>query len=126
MNDDEMRNLADGWIAHAHEFRENKENDKNWWAYMKMSELESTDPECYWRMILLILSLNQDNVIVENLSAGPLENLLAKHGNQFIDRIETEARRNPRFTFLLGGVWQNATSDDIWARVEAARGHKRW
>jgi hypothetical protein len=56
------------------------------------------------------------------LAAGPLEDLLAYHGSEFIDRVETEARRNPRFRDLLGGVWRNTITDDIWARVEKIRG----
>jgi hypothetical protein len=55
------------------------------------------------------------------LAAGPLEDLLADHGAAIIVRVEEEARRNPRFNLLLGGVWRNSMTHDIWQRVEAAR-----
>jgi hypothetical protein len=38
-----------------------------------------------------------------------------------IDRVEELARKNPRFNYLLGGVWKNMMTDDIWFRVEKAR-----
>ena len=56
-----------------------------------------------------------------NLAAGPLEDLLSDHGEEVIDRIETEARKNPDFNLLLGGVWQGGMSEQIWERVQRAR-----
>jgi hypothetical protein len=58
---------------------------------------------------------------LQHLAAGPLDDLLAAHGSALIERIETEARRNPAFNLLLGGVWQNTMSPDVWGRIQAAR-----
>lgn len=55
------------------------------------------------------------------LAAGPLEDLLGAHGAVLIERVEVEARRNPAFNLLLGGVWQNEISKEVWARIQAAR-----
>jgi len=63
---------------------------------------------------------------MENLSAGPLEDLLAMHGPAIIDRVEAEAARDPTFAKLLGGVWQNRMTDEVWARVQAARDRRGW
>ncbi|WP_310446095.1 DUF6869 domain-containing protein [Thiobacillus sp.] len=57
----------------------------------------------------------------QNLAAGPLEDLLSDHGRDLIEQVETEARRNPNFNLLLGGVWQGGMSEEIWARIQAAR-----
>jgi hypothetical protein len=57
----------------------------------------------------------------QNLAARPLEDLLSDHGPEMIERVEAEARRNPAFNLLLGGVWRGDISEDIWSRVEAAR-----
>ena len=79
------------------------------------------EPEVAWPTILQILEreLTKDQMAV--LAAGPLEDLLAFHGPEFIDRVESEAARNPRFNHLLGGVWQNNILDEIWERVQKAR-----
>jgi len=56
------------------------------------------------------------------LAAGPLDDLIADHGDAAIERIEREARHSARFRFALTGVWpQDNGKTPIWARVEAAR-----
>jgi hypothetical protein len=59
------------------------------------------------------------------IAAGPLEDLIADYGDLYIDRIEVLARKNPRFNYLLGGVWKNASKNDVWKRVENAQ-LKEW
>jgi hypothetical protein len=78
-------------------------------------------PEVAWAAILEILQgeLTEDQLAV--LAAGPLEDLLAVHGPVFIERVEREATRDPRFNHLLGGVWQNQMKSEIWERVQKAR-----
>jgi len=68
---------------------------------------------------------DEPNNLLGNLAAGPLEDLLAYHGSEMIDELELLARRNPDFSYLLGGVWQNLMSDDVWKRVQAAAS-RRW
>jgi hypothetical protein len=60
------------------------------------------------------------------LSAGPIEDLLAQHGDAFIDRVEIEARRDPSFAKVLGGVWQNSMSDEVWKRLQTVWDRKGW
>jgi hypothetical protein len=78
-------------------------------------------PDIAWPAILQIIErdLTEDQTAI--LAGGPLETLLALHGSQIIERVECEAERNPRFNHLLGGVWQNLMSQDIWERVQKAR-----
>jgi hypothetical protein len=60
------------------------------------------------------------------LSAGPLEDLLVYHGDTVIDRVEAAAKANPTFAFLLGGVWRNAISQEVWDRICAVRELRGW
>ena len=39
------------------------------------------------------------------IGAGPLENLLSEHSAAFGERIEAQARRDPRFREALAAVW---------------------
>ena len=39
------------------------------------------------------------------IAAGPLEDLIVQHGEQFMDRIELEAGREPKVRRALRGVW---------------------
>jgi hypothetical protein len=90
-----------------------------------MFDVVQDAPEVAWLAILQILAceLTEDQIAV--LAAGPLEDLLAQHGSQFIERIEREAQRTPRFNHLLGGVWRHEMPVEIWERVQKAR-RKVW
>jgi hypothetical protein len=86
-----------------------------------MFDATHDSPEVAWPAILQVLEreLTEDQLSV--LAAGPLEDLLAVHGPQFIERVESEAARSSRFNHLLGGVWQNQMPQEIWERVQKAR-----
>ena len=61
--------------------------------------------------------------LVAVLAAGPVEDLLAKHGGEFIDRVVELARKDPKFNYVLGGVWRSSIADDVWERVQSIRNH---
>ena len=84
------------------------------------------DAESVWSAILHLMQHDLSDEQRSWLAAGPIESLLAWHGTQFIDRIEAEAKRSPAFVHVLGGVWRQDMPDDIWQRVESARGGKVW
>lgn len=119
-------NLVAGWIALTHSDSGTPEYNQHIWADHHVWELCSGDPEAAWQFILAVLEMDRSNPIMENLSAGPLEDLLAKHPQQVIEWVEQEAKTNLHFASLLGGVWQNAMPDDIWARVQAVWDRRGW
>jgi hypothetical protein len=82
--------------------------------------------EAVWLAVLRIMQHDLTPKQIALLAAGPVEDLLDLHGEQFIDRIEAEAKRSPAFARMLGGVWQTNTPPKIWQRVEAARSGKFW
>ena len=84
------------------------------------------DPETAWQAVVRIIQHDLSDKQVALLAAGPVETLLSWHGTQFIDRMEAEARSNPFFRHILGGVWRQDMPDEIWHRVESARGGKVW
>jgi hypothetical protein len=84
------------------------------------------NPETAWQAVIRIIQHDLSNEQVAVLAAGPVEDLLSWHGPQFIDRIEAEAQRNPFFSHILGGVWRQDMPDEIWNRIESARGWKVW
>ena len=122
MTREELEAWASAYInASASEAPDPK--DPNWWAIEKaMLASGDCEPQELWEFILLVLARNPPNSVMEVLAAGPLEELIAIAGASYISQIEKEARRNPAFRDLLGGVWQHGTPPDVWARVERARG----
>jgi hypothetical protein len=55
-----------------------------------------------------------------------VEDLLSQHGPSFIDRVEHEARSNPKFAYLLGGVWRLEITDEVWQRVQKVWDRRGW
>src|SRR4051812_24552741 len=83
----------------------------------------SDEPEALWEAIVELsrMDLTQEQIAV--LAAGPVEDLLTRHGPAYIDRVETEARQRSKFRYLLGGVWGwSSMKKDVWERVARARG----
>jgi hypothetical protein len=102
------------------------EYKSNFWAFDRVWRLCQQDPEAAWQFILAVLAEDRSNKVLQTLSAGPLEDLLSKHPYTMIKRVEAEARSNPHFAKLLGGVWQNRIPDDVWRRVQAAWDRRGW
>ncbi|MGH7873952.1 MAG: DUF6869 domain-containing protein [Candidatus Binatia bacterium] len=120
MTESEKIRIVETWIAFQLAEKDSADYDANFWAWETMWNLSEENPDLCWELILNILATNDSTSVLEILSAGPLEDLLAKHGPAV--RVELEARMNPRFASLLGGVWQNSMTDEVWNRVRAVWG----
>lgn len=110
-------------MHHAQE--DSAEYKENMWAEFELSKLAQDDPEMCWELILEILQRDQAPKVLQGLAAGALEDLLGTHGPEFIDRVEERAQVDKRFQHLLGGVWQNEITEDIWKRLQSVSG-ERW
>lgn len=125
MNDD-LGALADAWVRYWREPEGSEVRESLSWATEREWELVREDPDAAWFLVLEVLRRDKSIEVAEVLSAGPLEDLLAKHGPYVIGRVEQQAKSSPEFASLLGGVWKNAMSDDIWSRVRAVRDRRGW
>ncbi len=118
--------LTYAWIAYMYASRNNEDVSDTEWANGGMIDITFENPELCWELVHLILETDSSNCIMEVLSAGPLEYLLSKHGMQFIDRVEAEAKQNPLFASLLGGVWRSEMTEEIWDRVQSVWDRRGW
>ncbi|WP_425599522.1 DUF6869 domain-containing protein [Xanthomonas phaseoli] len=110
---------ASAYIACQQDGSRANENHRLWWAVERFMDAPGSEES--WAAILAILAKNPPSSVIGVLAAGPLEDLIQDSGLRYIERIELEARRNPGFRHLLGGVWKSGTPE-VWMRVEAARG----
>jgi len=118
--------LIAGWLALQDAVSGSREYDDAFWAHEDLDELCSSSPDDAWEVILGVLARTPSDRALGSLAAGPLEDLLARHGPSVIERVEREARQSRAFANLLGGVWQNTMPDDIWARVTAVWDRRGW
>jgi hypothetical protein len=93
-------------------------------GFWELNKLCNEDPPRALHIVDLIATKDGSDSVLGVLAAGPLENLLVRHGPLLIDQIEEIAKGSPVFRTLLGGVWQRETEKDVWERVVAARAEK--
>src|SRR5262245_19482900 len=70
------------------------EPDERFWAWQKLDELCGSQPEVAWGIVLEILRRTPSEQVLDNLAAGPLEDILALHGELFIGRVEAQAKQS--------------------------------
>ena len=91
-----------------------REEDR--WAWEAVETLVDEDPEAAWRITCMLVDKTSSDDELAFVAAGPLEDLLKKHGPSLIDRVEEESRENARLQLALSGVWGIQPSDPIFDR----------
>jgi len=95
--------LVENWIRYHVERR--KSTDPLFSAWEKVDEIVHDDPETGWTLTLALVEAAPDDRVLANVAAGPLEDLLKRASDVLIDRVEVQARRDPKFRRCLTGVW---------------------
>lgn len=123
-SEDQLDEWVDAYIVAHHTQARDKDEEQASYLASEPGHLaiHHGHAEVIWRFVLKVVARRPSEWTLEMLAAGPLEDLIAMCGEDFIERIEVEARRNPVFRETLHGVWQSTTSESLWARVERARG----
>ncbi len=115
-----VNELSKEWIG-AYTKEERNGDDLHWAVECVMNLTYKSNYDDLWNFIKHTYKQDIPQKIISILAAGPLEDLLSKAGEKYIDDVEELARNDPRFNYLLGGVWQNETSAEVWMRVLKAR-----
>jgi len=95
--------LVSDWIRYHVEKR--KGTDPLFAAWEQVDEVVRRDPEAGWILALALVEAAPDDWVLANVAAGPLEDLLNKFSDVLIERVEIQARRDPKFRRCLTGVW---------------------
>ncbi len=126
MNQGELEKLAEAWIEYYREGATLPARESAGWSTDAEYELRYEDPEGLWKLILEIHRRDHSTHIRKILSAGPIEDLLSLYGERFIDRVELEAKSDPLFARVLGGVWRGDMTQDMWDRLQAVWDRRGW
>ena len=95
--------LAQNWISHYLNRRNGVDDSSS--ASEKADDIISCDPDKGWDLVLELIDAAPDDLMLATIAAGPLENLLNESPEVLSDRVENEARRDPKFRRCLTGVW---------------------
>ncbi len=124
--DEKDEDLAKAFIARQKVDHKSEQSNALFWVNQRTSYLTRYLPRKAWRVILLIWSMDQSVETMQCLSAGEIEDLLSRNGPEMIPLVEAEARRDPSFARLLGGVWKNRMTDEVWSRLQAVWDRRGW
>jgi hypothetical protein len=93
------------------------------WAWQRVEEIIWTNPDHAWLITLALIAEAPNEMCLAYVAAGPLEDLLDRHGQVVIDRVELQARRDSKFRLALSNVWgQSNATGDVFGRVRIAVG----
>jgi hypothetical protein len=109
----ELRELVAGYLEHCRTGDDRFENAAT--AITAMTFL--SPPDSQWQMVLEAIRQARDDKDLGHIAAGPIEGLLGRHGEAYIDLVERQAASDPKFARAMTGVWRYTMSDTIWARV---------
>ena len=108
--------LVQTWIVYH---TDTKANSELFWAWEQVNEAVQNSPEEGWPLILALVDSAPNDPILANVAAGPLEDLIVQHGEQFIERIEVMARQNAKFRKSLTGAWcEGDIPNEIYLRLQ--------
>jgi hypothetical protein len=110
--------IAKDWAAFQYAAEGSETFESKFWAYRTLDKLRVEEPERSWLIVNKILEIDDSDLILMGLAAGPLEDLLVTHGSDFIERIESVAKSDLRFRKMLKMVWRNNISEAVWKRVQ--------
>jgi hypothetical protein len=110
-------------------------DDLRWLAQAWLSELGSEDaeegragdsvtmmgftapPDVLWQFLLIVVECAESDDELGHIAAGPVEYLLGKHGESYIDKVEEQANRDQKFARTLTGAWKYLMTDEVWNRL---------
>jgi hypothetical protein len=103
MSEEERDRICPAWLTYQ----------RNWWAYSSVDRLVSEDPEEAWALMLRIIELADNDELIEAVGAGPLEDLISKHGPKLINRVKDESVQNGRLRAALQHVWLSPAENEV-------------
>lgn len=110
--------LAENWIKLQLLSDQPEKAEEFMWAAEEFDLLTDGNPSECWEVILEVIKKTDNEWVLTNLAAGPLENFLALSPNQAIELLEVEIPKNSKLKNILSGIWKSLIPDEIWDRIQ--------
>jgi hypothetical protein len=85
-----------------------------------VDDLAFHEPDLFWQFLELAAASDIDLDNICDLGWGPLTWLLRLHPDDYVEKVASAARRDPRLRWIVGGVDQDRVAPDIWRRLRSA------
>jgi hypothetical protein len=113
--------LAKHWIELQKLPRNTPEAETLMWVAFVVIDMSDNNPDKCFDFIVEVLKQTDDEWVLANLAAGPLESMLVKHPEEGLALIEKEIVRLPELKYILQGVWQNLMAEETWQHLQNLR-----
>ena len=80
----------------------------------KLNDSTDDNPEVVWNIVTYILNSTDSATVLENLGAGPLEDMMCKHDRFTLTKIENEISSNSRLKECMSYVWLDLEDTDLY------------
>lgn len=120
-NRDEL--VAKGWISYHKSPSNIRDENSEYFVFIEeLSDSVKNDFSFSLRVVSKIIELCNDEDIIFNVAAGPMEDILVVASQKEVDEIIAIASRSCIFRKMLRGVWRNSIPDETWRRVSKIAG----
>jgi hypothetical protein len=86
-------------------------------AWEMVNDLVDNDAEAAWSILLELVQRARTSHQLGMIAAGPLEYFISTHWQEWIGRVEVEARRDRRLRYCLSGINASTLPEAYAARV---------
>lgn len=112
----EAQTIANNWIRVVElQLSRVELSDDDWDLLDQLSTLPRKDPVTAWTIIKAIVATAPSQQVLEQLGAGPIENLIRYAGDAFFNRISEESATSRNLLIALDQV--DICPDD-WPRMD--------
>ncbi len=122
MNKEEKEKLITAWIKATKAGAKMPTHTDNDWAIDIFIDLPDQNPELLWSLIQDIINIENDENLLANLAAGPIEDLMCVYGEEIIERVKKEAKENIKFKQCIQGVWLDSNDTTAFKQFYEAAG----
>jgi hypothetical protein len=103
---DEQLKIAESWLT----------VQRHWWACDEMNRLCHEKPMAAWAIVVRKIELTDDDELLGDIGANPLEYLIDHHGALLVDAVEAQAKSDQRLRRALSTVWLSERDSDLAKR----------
>jgi hypothetical protein len=111
---DDIQKLTNSWIKMHLAKRDSEEYEREFWSFDLLWGYCGEKPDRAWAAIQAIYRERPEEIVLANLAAGPVEDLLVKNGAIALPWIDHFCSEEAEFVEVLQMVWRNAMTDEIW------------
>lgn len=106
--------LAYKWIEFTQLNKDDPQYHIKFYIWEEVYEITHSDFARGYELILSILKQTEDELVLANLAAGPIEDLLSNFANDGLARLTKDVKKNGKLKRTLQGVWQGGMNDSEW------------